>query len=218
MQSAHLQLLDDLRSELQMAPTRALVALDGLRSGQSMREPDWFNVPQNFRDANEVAFSELKAVFTVLGDIELWDQEAEKIGSLVKEGSVNRMTHNKMMKAAALCARADEHESAVRLLLNAQVEWAKEVGRKDSDGRKTPTKDPAKLVRQRSTPAHMRSEETYQAHRELAIKLIEGDKIIEKGLVQPWPGTLLLLMREDDRIVKEAVSYTHLTLPTKRIV
>ena len=38
-----------------------------------MREPDWFNVPQNFRAANEVAFSELKAVFTVLGDIDLWD-------------------------------------------------------------------------------------------------------------------------------------------------
>ena len=81
MQSAHLQLLDDLKSDLQMAPTRALVALDGLRSGQSMREPDWFNVPQNFRAANEVAFAELKAVFTVLGDIDLWDaEEAEKIG------------------------------------------------------------------------------------------------------------------------------------------
>ena len=39
------------------------------------------------------------------------------------------------------------------------------------------------------------------------IKLIEGDKIIEKGLVQPWPGTLLLLMREDDRIVKEVCDH-----------
>ena len=161
MQSAHLQLLDDLRSELQMAPTRALVALDGLRSGQSMREPDWFNVPQNFRDANEVAFSELKAVFTVLGDIDLWDAEQKKStitddqgkSRMIKDTSVSRQTHNKMMKAAKLCARSGEHESAVRLLLNAQVEYQEEKAaakeRVHPPERGSPTKHPTSPARGR---------------------------------------------------------------------
>ena len=45
---------------------------------------------------------------------------------MIKDTSVSRQTHNKMMKAAKLCARSGEHESAVRLLLNAQVKYQEE--------------------------------------------------------------------------------------------
>ena len=175
------------------APTRALVALDGLRSGQSMREPDWFNVPQNFRAANEVAFAELKAVFTVLGDIDLWDQELRS-RKAVKEGSGSSPpeTHNKMMKAAR-CAAPDEHESGPAAAQRASGRARRSAGRARA-------RRPTRQARPNGQHPLAYALEERKAHRELAIKLIEGDKIIEKGLVQPWPGTLLLLMREDDRL------------------
>lgn len=75
MRSAHLQLIDLIRSNLRAAdaPKRVLLALDGLRSAEAKRPPDWFNKVQHFRGATEMALKVQHEAFLVLGDERLWE-------------------------------------------------------------------------------------------------------------------------------------------------
>jgi hypothetical protein len=113
MQSANIQLLDNIRANVLQAkpPPRVLLALDGLRGTQAARDPAFFNEAFNFRSATEMALSEQREAFAVLADEELWSEVARESQTAHFEALSVRM-----WDAALVSARSGEHAAAIKLL------------------------------------------------------------------------------------------------------
>lgn len=90
------------------APAKAYRPLVALASKSSQQHPGWFNVASNFSAATEAVLTTQKRIFTTMGNKSTWaDVTGEDVAG-------------RMLKVAALCARAGEHGEAVELLECAQ--------------------------------------------------------------------------------------------------
>ena len=107
LRASHLQLVELLTSSLRFAgaPTRALSALEAVRSRAEEQAPAHFLVPSNYKAATDKALDAQQAAFGLLEQESTWKDDGD--GAALAE---------RMRVLATLCARADQRNTAIALL------------------------------------------------------------------------------------------------------
>ena len=125
MRLSYTRLLKLLINELRFArvPQAAITDLNDLEEEANKRNADWFNSPDNYKDAIDKSTLAVHDAIKKLEDEQTWEDERKRMFGKVDGRSakmkLNESVRDDMIRAAEMCVRFNKYDTSIELLKRA---------------------------------------------------------------------------------------------------